>query len=62
MRSLINEGAALPGGIDVLWDHAGIPGPGGVEALDVDACNLAMTLPAFLSHLAGARAVSVRFG
>ncbi len=34
-RRSINEAAAKLGGIDVLWAHAGIPGPASVEGLDL---------------------------
>lgn len=58
MRSSINEGAVLLGGVDVLWAHAGIPGPGGVEALDVDAYNLAMTLNVTSATLAAGEVIA----
>ena len=35
VRRSINEAARKLGGIDVLWAHAGMPGPGGVENLDL---------------------------
>lgn len=34
-RHSINEAAQQLGGIDILWAHAGVPGPGGIENLDV---------------------------
>lgn len=44
MRSSIHDAAEKLGGIDVLWAHAGIPGPGGIENLDVDAFRQALDL------------------
>lgn len=44
MRSSINEAAQKLGGVDVLWAHAGIPGPGGIENLDVPSYQLAIDL------------------
>lgn len=44
MRGSVNEAASRLGGIDIMWAHAGIPGPGGVEKLDLDAYQAAMTL------------------
>lgn len=43
-RSSINEAAEKLGGIDILWAHAGIPGPASVENLDMDEYKKAMTL------------------
>lgn len=43
-RRSIHDAAAKLGGIDVLWAHAGIPGPGGIEALDVEAYQQAFAL------------------
>lgn len=43
-RDSINEAAKKLGGIDVLWAHAGIPGPGGIEDLDIDAYQQAFAL------------------
>ena len=34
-RDSTNEAAAKLGGIDVFWAHAGIPGPAGIEDLDL---------------------------
>lgn len=44
MRSSINDAAAGLGGVDILWAHAGIPGPGGIENLDLPAYEQAMAL------------------
>lgn len=43
-RDSINEAAEKLGGIDVLWAHAGIPGPGGIEALDIGEYQQALAL------------------
>ncbi|MEM1285181.1 MAG: SDR family NAD(P)-dependent oxidoreductase [Pseudomonadota bacterium] len=43
-RSSIHEAADLLGGIDILWAHAGIPGPGGIEGLDVEDYQQALAL------------------
>jgi NAD(P)-dependent dehydrogenase (short-subunit alcohol dehydrogenase family) len=44
IRRSINEAAGKLGGIDVLWAHAGTPGPGGVEHLDLGEYEKAMAL------------------
>lgn len=43
-RDSINEAARKLGGIDVLWAHAGIPGPGGIERLDITEYQQALAL------------------
>lgn len=43
-RESIHEAAKALGGIDVLWAHAGIPGPAGIENLDMEAYRKAMAL------------------
>ncbi len=43
-RGSIHQAAEKLGGIDVLWAHAGIPGPGGIEGLDVGEYQLALAL------------------
>ena len=43
-RDSINQAADALGGIDILWAHAGIPGPGSIENLDMDEYQLAMAL------------------
>lgn len=43
-RDSINAAAKSLGGIDVLWAHAGIPGPGGIEGLDIGAYRQALAL------------------
>jgi NAD(P)-dependent dehydrogenase (short-subunit alcohol dehydrogenase family) len=44
VRRSIDEAARKLGGIDVLWAHAGIPGPGGVENLDLAEYEKAIAL------------------
>jgi NAD(P)-dependent dehydrogenase (short-subunit alcohol dehydrogenase family) len=44
MKSSINDAAAALGGVDILWAHAGTPGPAGVENLDLKAYEFAMSL------------------
>lgn len=43
-RGSIDEAAAALGGIDILWAHAGVPGPGSVEDLDLVAYQKAVAL------------------
>ncbi len=43
-RASIHQAAEKLGGVDVLWAHAGIPGPGGIEGLDVAEYQLAFAL------------------
>jgi NAD(P)-dependent dehydrogenase (short-subunit alcohol dehydrogenase family) len=43
-RSSIHQAAEALGGVDILWAHAGIPGPGGVENLDLGAYDQAISL------------------
>lgn len=43
-RESIHQAAEKLGGIDILWAHAGIPGPSGIENLDVAAYQQALTL------------------
>ncbi len=40
----IEEAAAALGGVDILWAHAGMPGPASVENIDLDAYRKAMDL------------------
>lgn len=44
VRGSIGEAAARLDGIDVLWAHAGTPGPAGVENLDLAAYEHAIAL------------------
>ncbi len=43
-RRVIAEAAAWLGGIDVLWAHAGSPGPVAVEGIDIGEFNAAVAL------------------
>ena len=43
-RRSVNDASALLGGIDIMWAHAGTPGPAGVENLDLAAYEAAMAL------------------
>lgn len=43
-KGSIHQAAEALGGVDILWAHAGIPGPGGIEDLDLEAYRLAMAL------------------
>jgi len=43
-RRIIHDSAKHMGGIDILWAHAGEPGPGGFEGLDMNAYQHAMDL------------------
>ncbi len=44
MKSSIDDAAVALGGVDILWAHAGTPGPAGVENLDLKAYEFAMSL------------------
>lgn len=57
MRGSVNEAAARLGGVDIMWAHAGIPGPGGVENLDLDAYQAAMTLNVTSAALAAGEVI-----
>ena len=43
-RAAIEEATRRLGGVDVLWAHAGSPGPGDVERLDLPAYQAAIAL------------------
>lgn len=43
-RDSIEQAAVALGGVDILWAHAGMPGPASVENLDLAAYQLAMDL------------------
>ncbi len=43
-RGSVHEAARRLGGIDVLWAHAGIPGPATVEGMDLDEYHRAIDL------------------
>ncbi|QCI69231.1 SDR family oxidoreductase [Phreatobacter stygius] len=57
-RQSINDAAARLGGIDVLWAHAGIPGPAGVENLDFAQYEKAMALNVTSAVLAAGEVVA----
>ncbi len=40
----VHQAAKALGGVDILWAHAGIPGPAGIENLDLAAYRQAMAL------------------
>jgi len=56
-RRSVNDAAALLGGIDVLWAHAGTPGPAGVEDLDLVAYEMAMALNVTSATLAAGEVI-----
>jgi NAD(P)-dependent dehydrogenase (short-subunit alcohol dehydrogenase family) len=43
-RRVVRDAAAQLGGIDVLWCHAGTPGPAGIEGVPLDQYQLAIDL------------------
>lgn len=43
-RQVVNEAAERLGGLDILWNHAGLPGKREVENLDIDAYARSMDL------------------
>lgn len=43
-KSSIDEAAGCLGAVDILWAHAGVPGPASVENVDLDAYDKAMSL------------------
>ncbi|GAB3628377.1 3-ketoacyl-ACP reductase [Pandoraea terrae] len=43
-KRAVDEAAIRLGGIDILWNHAGTPGPGGIEDVDLVAYQHAMDL------------------
>ena len=56
-RSCINDSAKWLGGLDVLWNHAGIPGSDKVEDVDLGEYELAMSLNVRSGYLATGEAV-----
>jgi NAD(P)-dependent dehydrogenase (short-subunit alcohol dehydrogenase family) len=53
----INAAAEALGGIDILWAHAGTPGPAAVEGIDLPAYNLSIMLNVTSAVLAAGEAV-----
>lgn len=43
-RAALREALTILGGLDVLWNNAGMPGKSNVEDLDIDAFDRAMSL------------------
>ena len=43
-KQFIHQAADWMGGIDILWAHAGCPGPAGIENMDVDAYQRTLDL------------------
>ena len=58
VRQSIAEAARRLGGVDVLWAHAGTPGPGEVENLDVGAFRRAIDLNLTSAILSAGEAVA----
>jgi NAD(P)-dependent dehydrogenase (short-subunit alcohol dehydrogenase family) len=56
-RRFIHEAADWMGGIDILWAHAGCPGPAGIENMDVDAYQRTIDLNLRTSVLSVSEAV-----
>lgn len=56
-RDSIHEAAGKLGGIDILWAHAGMPGPGPIEGLDMPYYHRAMSLNVTSAILGAAEAV-----
>lgn len=56
-KNSIHEAARKLGGIDILWAHAGMPGPGPVENLDMAYYHKAMSLNVTSAILGAAEAV-----
>lgn len=57
MRSSVNDAAAALGGLDILWAHAGIPGPGGIEKLDLPAYDQAIAVNVTSAALGAGEAI-----
>lgn len=58
VRRSINEAARKLGGVDILWAHAGTPGPGGVENLDLAEYQRAIDLNVTSAVLAAGEVVA----
>jgi NAD(P)-dependent dehydrogenase (short-subunit alcohol dehydrogenase family) len=56
-RKFIHDAAAWMGGIDILWAHAGCPGPAGIENMDVDAYQKTIDLNVRTSVLSASEVV-----
>lgn len=58
MRRSINDAAQKLGGIDILWAHAGSPGPGGIENLNLPEYEKAMALNVTSAVLASGEVIA----
>ena len=56
-KKFIHDAAAWMGGIDILWAHAGCPGPAGIENMDVDAYQKTIDLNVRTSVLSASEVV-----
>lgn len=43
-KRIVGEAVAALGGLDILWNNVGHPGPGRVEGIDIDDYDMALTL------------------
>ncbi|MEW6256498.1 MAG: SDR family NAD(P)-dependent oxidoreductase [Pseudomonadota bacterium] len=57
VKRAIADAAGLLGGIDLLWAHAGTPGPAGVENLDLAAYDQAIALNVTSATLSAGEAI-----
>jgi NAD(P)-dependent dehydrogenase (short-subunit alcohol dehydrogenase family) len=57
VRRSINDAAGKLGGIDILWAHAGTPGPGGIENIDLPQYEKAMSLNVTSATLAAGEVI-----
>jgi len=57
-RDMVHHCAKQLGGIDIIWNHAGEPGPGGIEGIDLRAYQHAMDLNVTSSIVACGEVVS----
>lgn len=57
-RRFVHDAAAALGGIDILWNHAGTPGPAGVEGIDLADYQTSLTLNLTSGLLASGEAVA----
>jgi NAD(P)-dependent dehydrogenase (short-subunit alcohol dehydrogenase family) len=56
-KRFVNEAAEKLGGLDVLWNHAGMPGPVSVEDLDLDEYQKSLTINLTSGILASGEAI-----
>src|SRR5262245_43202341 len=43
-KRIVREAVAALGGLDILWNNVGHPGPGRIEGINMDDYDMAMTL------------------